>query len=137
MTWREALLDDLKRDEGFRATPYRDSVGVLTIGYGWNLEARPMREAEAAFRLANDRDEAIGELRLAFAWFERLSNNRKRALVNMAVNLGLPRLLTFKKMLRAAAAGDFEAAAMEALDSAWANQVGARADHIATLIRRG
>lgn len=137
MTWRDDLLEDLKRDEGFRARPYLDSRGVLTMGYGWNLQDRPMRESEAALRLRNDRDDAITELARAFPWFAFLSDNRKRALVNMAFNLGLSRLRSFKKMLKALAEEDFETAALEALNSKWAEQVGTRAERLATLIRSG
>ena len=32
------IFDQLKRDEGLRLTPYQDSVGKLTIGYGRNLD---------------------------------------------------------------------------------------------------
>ena len=32
------IIDDLKRDEGFRAKPYHDSEGKLTIGYGTLIE---------------------------------------------------------------------------------------------------
>ena len=35
------LLDSLKRQEGFRAVPYRCPTGHVTIGYGHNLEADP------------------------------------------------------------------------------------------------
>lgn len=35
------LLEQLKEQEGFRAYPYLDTQGVVTIGYGTNLEAHP------------------------------------------------------------------------------------------------
>jgi len=40
-------------------------------------------------------------------------------------------------MLTALEAGEYERAALEALDSKWAKQVGKRADRIATLFREG
>jgi len=40
-------------------------------------------------------------------------------------------------MLAALAKRDYSQAAIEALDSVWARQVGARADRIATLFRNG
>ena len=66
-----------------------------------------------------------------------MDDNRKRALVNMAFNLGLSRLRSFKRMLKALAEEDFETAAAEALNSRWAEQVGDRAARLATLIRSG
>ena len=35
------LLAQLRDQEGFRASPYLDTQGVVTIGYGTNLEAHP------------------------------------------------------------------------------------------------
>ena len=31
------LVTRLQAEEGYRATPYRDTRGVLTVGYGTNL----------------------------------------------------------------------------------------------------
>ena len=66
-----------------------------------------------------------------------MSDGRQRALANMAFNLGMPTLQRFSRMLRALEAGEYEAAAREALDSRWARQVGARAERIAELFREG
>lgn len=30
-----------KQNEGFRSTPYKDTTGVPTIGYGFNMQAHP------------------------------------------------------------------------------------------------
>ena len=42
------LLEDLKRDEGFSSLPYRDTEGLLTIGYG-TLIQNGISEEEAEF----------------------------------------------------------------------------------------
>lgn len=131
------LLKELERDEGLRLHPYRDTVGKLTIGIGRNLDDVGISEAEARFMLANDAARAERDARRALPSFDDLSDARKRALVNMSFNLGLPRLLGFKNMLAALAAGDYERAAAEALDSVWARQVGDRAERIVTMIREG
>ena len=55
----------------------------------------------------------------------------------MCFNLGLPRLLKFKKMIIALEQGYYDQAADEALDSQWARQVGDRAQRIATAFREG
>ena len=34
----DSTIDSLKRDEGFMAKPYKDSEGLLTIGYGTLIE---------------------------------------------------------------------------------------------------
>ena len=74
---------------------------------------------------------------LEFDDFAALSPNRQRALVDMAFNLGRTRLAGFKAMWAALERGDYHAAAVEALNSKWARQVGPRAQRIAKMIREG
>lgn len=131
------LKADLKRDEGLRLEPYRDTAGKLTIGYGHNIEDRGITEAIAEAILAEDMAIALDDLDRAFPWWRTLPEPAARALANMSFNLGLPRLKRFKKMLRALWAEEFETAAAEAMNSRWAEQVGARATRIAELYLQG
>lgn len=145
------LEADLIRDEGLSEKPYHDSVGVLTIGVGRNLEDRGITAAEARILLENDIGIVCGELDSRIPWWINLSDARRRALINMCFNLGWPRLSGFKKMLDALAlaldledSGAFDfakrkyvEAAAEALDSKWAKQVGGRAIRIAKMIKEG
>ncbi|HSV29414.1 MAG TPA: glycoside hydrolase family protein [Candidatus Omnitrophota bacterium] len=131
------LIGDLRRDEGFRSKPYRCTAGKLTIGYGRNLDDVGLTEREGAHLLGNDAVTAIQECRARFAWFDGLSPRRKRAVANMAFNMGIDRLLGFKKMLAALAAGDYDRAADEAQDSAWFHQVGVRGSRVVAMIREG
>ena len=131
----DSVLSDLKRDEGLRLEPYNDSVDKLTIGYGRNLDDVGITEREAEFLLENDLRRSLADLDRTLQWWRALSEASRRGLVNMCFNLGLPRLLTFKRMLAALEAGDGDRAAEEALDSKWAGQVGARAQRIAALYR--
>lgn len=131
----ETLLHRVMRDEGFAARPYRDTEGVLTIGFGTNLEAG----------ITHDQAQAMLELAMLARWDDLTRRKTwvgglplpaRRALANMAYNLGVPRLLGFRRMWAALERGDYRAAADEALDSRWAEQVGARAQRIADDIRR-
>ena len=45
--------------------------------------------------------------------------------------------MKFKRMLAAIEKGDWDTAALEALNSKWADQVGARAKEIAEMLRTG
>lgn len=130
------LTEDLIRDEGLKTEPYVCTAGKLTIGVGRNL-ADGISKAEALFLLSNDILAVTRELDKAIPWWLTLSEPRRRALANMAFNMGVPRLLGFKNMLAAMERGDFARAAAEALDSQWACQVGERAKRIAALIREG
>lgn len=130
----------LKRHEGLRLLPYADTVGKVTIGYGHNLSDNGISQqvAEQVFR--EDYLAAEEDARTAFskAYFHgRINRPRHAVLVNMAFNLGLPRLKRFKRMIRALKLGKYAAAAREMLDSRWARQVGHRAVELAEQMRTG
>ncbi len=131
------LKDQLKAHEGFRLRPYRCTAGKLTIGVGRNLESRGISKDEAELMLENDILIAVSEIELYFPWVGKLSKSRQLVVVDMCFNMGIGRLRGFKKMLTAIAMGDFDRAATEMLDSTWANQVGARATRLSTMMRQG
>ena len=130
-----SIETDLMRDEGLRQKPYRDTVGKLTIGYGRNLDDVGISESEAFILLRNDIQTARTDLDHALPWWKGFPEPSQRGLINMCFNLGLPRLLGFKRMLKALEASNGALAAMECLDSKWSRQVGERARRIATLYR--
>ena len=43
VSYRDLARAQLKVDEGVRLKPYRDSVGILSVGVGRNLEDRGLR----------------------------------------------------------------------------------------------
>ena len=129
------ILADLRDDEGLSLKAYTDTVGKLTIGYGHNLADLGISERIANLILEEDLVNAIIELGERLPWWKDLPESQRRGLMNMAFNLGLPKLLKFEKMLRALRLGNGERAAAEAIDSKWAKQVGARAWRIAALLK--
>jgi lysozyme len=131
------LLDQLKRDEGLRLTPYRDSVGKLTIGYGRNLDAEGISADEAEYMLHNDLIAHTQALEKALPWVTTLDQARHDALVNIAFNVGVPGLLEFKKTLALIQAGEYSLAAEELMRSKWATQVGVRAERLSAQLRIG
>jgi lysozyme len=133
---REALRIQLMRHEGVRLFPYVDTVGKLTIGVGRNLTDRGISDAEVRYLLDNDITTAINSLTV-FPWFPDLDPIRQRAFVDLAFNLGLPRLRGFTKMLAAAERNDWGACAAELGDSRYAHQVGQRAQTLAAMLRTG
>lgn len=134
---RHQLSTQLHVDEGIRPRIYRDSVGKWTGGVGRNLSDRPFSNDEIALMLANDIATAERDLDRALPWWRAMSDARQQALCNMCFNLGIGRLLGFRKMLALLEAGDWAAAASEAIDSKWAGQVGERAIRIAQQYRKG
>lgn len=127
----------IKADEGVRPKPYIDTEGILTIGVGRNLDDVGLSAGEIDMLLANDLRRSIRDCVSLFPHFGGFTPNRQRALVNMAFNLGLPRLTRFRKMRSAIDAGEWAEAAREALDSRWAKQVGSRAKRVATQLENG
>ena len=134
---REQLIEELKRDEGVVLTLYQCSAGKNTIGVGRNLDDRGITDDESDYLLGNDINICIEELTNAFPWFKDLSDTRQRVMVNMCFNLGLSRLMGFKKFLAAMEAGEWETAGVEMLDSRWAVQVGPRSTRLKDLVLEG
>jgi len=134
---RAQLIADLKRDEGLRLRPYECTAGKTTIGIGRNLDDVGITEAEAELLCNNDIDRCAAELDRALPWWRSMTEPRQRALLNMCFNLGISRLTGFTNTLQALKDGQYEDAARHALNSRWAQQVGARSRRVADQIRRG
>lgn len=126
----------IKSDEGLRLQPYTDTVGKLTIGYGRNLSDNGISKEEAEIMFQNDLTVAVNSLK-QYSWFLVQPDSIKRALINMCFNVGLSRLLGFRKMIDALIHRDYTRAAQEALNSKWARQVPNRAKDIAVMLRTG
>jgi len=77
----------------------------------------------------------LADLTSRMPWTKQLSQPRFGVLVNMAFNLGIHGLMSFRRMLAALQTGDYEAAAVEMLSSRWARQVGSRANRLAEQMR--
>lgn len=130
------LIEQLKRHEGFRSKVYKDSAGILTIGYGTNLEHRGVSEFEAELMLRNELLDMEAKLNQN-EWFRMQDRVRKDALINLAYNLGYSGLLNFRKMIHYLKEQNYDLASKEALDSKWAKQVGKRALELSTQIKTG
>lgn len=131
------LIDQIKRDEGLRLSPYKDSLGKLTIGYGRCLDTKGISKDEAEYLLANDLHEVQISLAEKLPWITDLTLARQAVLYNMAFNMGVPGLLKFKETLADIKAGFYASAAKEMLDSLWAKQVGPRAVRLARQMETG
>ena len=128
------LEESIMLHEGLRLKPYKDSVGKLTIGYGRNLDDMGISEGEAEFMLLEDITRASTAVR-QFSWARKLDHIRADVVTEMVFNMGLPRVLGFKKMIQALREDDYEEAAVQMLDSKWATQVGQRAITLADKMR--
>lgn len=134
---KEALTEQLKRHEGFRAKPYKCTAGKLTIGYGTNLEVLEVSKTTALMLLEEDVNKSYVQLIERFPFVSRLSPARQNVLINMTYNLGLIGVSNFRRMWDALRAKNYDAAANEMLDSKWYIQVGTRATELAQQMREG
>ena len=133
----QSLWEQLIQHEGLRLKPYQCSAGKLTIGIGRNIEDVGITEEEAMVLLGNDISRVVSELDQNIPAFANLNQIRQRVLIDMCFNLGISRLLKFRRMLAALDAGDFSKAADEMMDSRWARQVGKRADNLKQMMKTG
>jgi len=134
---RERVQEQLIRDEDIRLKPYTDTVGKLTIGIGRNLTDFGITQSEAIYLNFNDIARTDLDLRARLPWYDTLDPVRQAAMVNMCFNMGITRFMKFRKAWAKAAAGDFDGASVEMLDSLWADQVGDRALRVADQYRTG
>ncbi len=119
----------IKRCEGLSLKPYLDTVKKITIGYGRNIQDNGISEEEAKFLFKNDLQRCIHDLN-QHKVLEGHNIHAQAALINMCFNMGINRLLGFKKMLAAWRIKDYLTVAAEALNSKWAIQVPLRAQEV-------
>lgn len=136
-----ALLSaDLKRDEGYSPTVYKDSEGLWTVGIGFLVD--PTRHGcgltpvECDLILHHRIAIVHGDLSNRLPWLPEAPEPVQRALMNMAYQLGVVGLMRFTETLELLRKRKYEDAARESLDSAWAVQTPARAQRMADLFRQ-
>ena len=155
---RENFVNKLIAHEGLRLQVYQDTLGIDTIGIGRNLEDRGITdeeldwmdmpsmdavyehgisEADAMYLAQNDVQIVEEELLRAHPCVEDLDAVRQLVVMDMAFNMGVPRLCKFKKMWNAIHENKFDIAAKEMLDSRWATQVKSRAVKLSNAMHNG
>lgn len=131
---KEKHLELLKQQEGYRQYAYHDTKGILTVGYGRNLESRGVSKIEASYLLTNDVEAAYFDLNRKFEWFKTLDDITQGVLVNMVVNMGIAKFSHFERMIDALESNNHEGASREMLSSLWARQVGKRANILSNIM---
>lgn len=131
------VISALKKEEGFEGKPYKDSLNILTIGYGRNLVDNGITEEEASFLLGNDINKCIFSVQKTFSFYERLDEGRRAFLVLMCFQLGLTKMLKFKNTLGLISQAKYKEASKELLKSAWAKQTPLRVERMSKLLETG
>lgn len=130
------VAEYVEKNEGYERFIYLDSEGIETIGIGFNLQ-----EGFSKFECQLILNYRLGQLheRLSemYSWYPTLNEVRRTVLLDMAYNLGIPRLSRFVRMISAIEREDFELAGFELLDSRYATQVKGRAVRNAAMMQDG
>jgi lysozyme len=138
------IKDQLKRDEGVRLVPYKDSRGFNTVAVGHNLDANPL--PGETYPMTMDRVEQIldhdleiitNKLISDLPWVAQLPDVYKGVLQNMAFNMGAKGEEAFHHMLAELQIGNYAQAAIDGTNSAWYHQVGNRAVRLMEQLRTG
>ena len=144
--FRVRLKEEITADEGKVLEIYKDHLGYPTVGVGHLiLEGDEEFGQPIGTKITETRcDELLfRDLNIVFSECEERFHNNwidwpeevKLIIANMAFNLGLTRLVKFKKMFAALNKGDYKLASEEGLDSRWAKQVYNRAKRLMNRLR--
>lgn len=122
-------------DEGYVPTPYKDSLGYWTVGFGHLIKSgesiKSMTSHEAVAQLRKDYTEAQKNVEANYSWAD---GEAKLVLINMSYQLGSTRLSKFKLTLAHMKSKEYDLAAGEMLNSVWAKQTPSRAARLAARI---
>ncbi len=147
----------IEQHEGKVATAYKDSMGVLTIGVGFNLERDDARQLIS--QIGADYDKVLSQeqsltdaqidqlfnitlneaLQIAQKYIPNLGSHPTQAqkvIVDMAYNLGPNKLSQFNTLKQSIVYHNYNAAADAMTKSRWYQQVGRRGPALVNLMRQ-
>ena len=132
----DKLRAQLTDEEGIRYTAYRDTVGVLTVGVGHNLNV-PITPLAVTQILNDDITIAVQSLDTHCPWWTAMPDPQQRALADLCFNMGINTLTTFTTFLGLMEKGQYAAAALDLRDTAWYREVGTRGPKVVSLLLEG
>jgi len=138
----EKLKAQVIHSEGVRTTAYKDTLNNWTIGVGHLIKIpdeeylldKELTDLEVDQIFTTDLNQAIDDAR-KFIDVDNLSEDAFFVVVDMAFNLGLPKLMRFQNFQQALKEKDYKKASREMLDSLWARQLPNRSKRLAKQMR--
>jgi lysozyme len=127
----QRLKKQIVSSEGIRYEAYKDTLGHWTIGIGHLIKddekdlitrEKPLTNAEVDVIFHRDLNQAIDDAR-KFIDENSIHEIAFEICVDMAFNLGLPKLSQFKRFKQALIDNNYILASQEMLDSRWAKQL--------------
>ena len=138
----ERLKKQVIANEGIRKTAYKDTLNNWTIGVGHLIRLpdeeylldKELTDLEVDQIFITDLNQAIDDAR-KFIDADSIPDEAFEVVVDMAFNLGLPKLMAFQNFQQALRDKDFVKASYEMLDSLWAKQLPNRSKRLAKIMR--
>lgn len=121
----ENILKYLKSWEKFRAKPYDDGEGNITVGYGFNLPTllkkykKGITEEQADKEFAGVVNTFVPEFRRLTPNFDSLNNNQRDALFSLYYNAGADTYMKSPMLFKYLKEGDFDKAVKEINHDEW------------------
>ena len=124
----EKLKDEIKKEEGYRNTIYKDHLGFKTIGYG--LLVRPSDNFKDGVRYDQKELEKIFDYDFQISHQDSMDlckdldipDEAKEIIIHMCFQLGKPKTAKFKKMFEALRNKDYIEAGLQMESSLWYKQ---------------
>jgi GH24 family phage-related lysozyme (muramidase) len=116
---------------------YKDSEGIETIGWGFNLRDRAMPKDLLDDLLRRDVEQAARDLDRLAPWWRQLDPVRAAALHDMSYNLGYTRLAKFAPTLAEMQAGRWAVVGQRLRRTAWYQQTARRGKRIVQMFETG
>ena len=124
----EKIKDEIKKEEGYRNTVYKDHLGFATIGYGHLV--KPSDNFKDGVKYSYKELEKVFEydFQISLQDMESLTKDldivegAKEIIIHMCFQLGKPKTAKFKKMFEALRNKDYTTAGFEMEDSLWAKK---------------
>lgn len=143
------LINELKIEEGFRDRVYQCSLGVDTIGYGFNVKylskdeldlnggfIEPMSEEVATKILEAKVSKLIKSVDEVYSWIDNLPEGVKIGIYDMIYQLGIKGFGSFVNTQKYLKLLDYNKAIENIKNSKWAKQTPRRANNLIKRLER-
>ena len=138
----EVLKKRIREHEGFRDTPYIDSLGKDTIGYGHLItdedefeEGKQYPKEQLLKLFDKDFEKAEMGADQLVGSIQELHIEAKNVITEMVFQLGTQGVRNFRNMISALHDRDYQRASAEMLDSRWHAQTTNRCESLAKIMR--
>jgi len=139
------IMDKVAGHEGVRYKPYKDSLGLWTVGVGHLIGDGRSLPAQYNREFSHDEVKTMfqqdyqkhAQAATGIPGFNNQNEKSKAALIDMTFNMGPAWYRKWPNFTKALGAGDNQGAANQMQNSKWAKQVGRRAQENIAMIRAG